>query len=86
MLESREHDRYAPLRNLVSPYILRRLKSDKAIASDLPDKTEVRAYCGLSKRQAALYERSVREMARAMRGLDGMKRRGLIRMALPVWW
>lgn len=77
-LESRQHDRYAPLRNLVSPYILRRLKSDKAIVSDLPDKTEVRAYCGLSKRQAALYEKSVREMARAMQGLDGMKRRGLI--------
>jgi SNF2 family DNA or RNA helicase len=78
VLNSREHDRYAPLRTLVSPYILRRLKSDKAIICDLPDKTEVRAYCGLSKRQAALYEKSVREMARAMRGLDGMKRRGLI--------
>ena len=77
-LDSREHDRYTPLRNLVSPYILRRLKSDKTIVSDLPDKSEVRAYCGLSKRQAALYKKSVEELTRAMQGLDGMKRRGLI--------
>jgi non-specific serine/threonine protein kinase len=77
-LESRPHNRYAPLAQLVGPYILRRLKSDKAVVRDLPDKTEVRAYCGLSKRQAALYEKSVREMARAMQGLEGMKRRGLV--------
>ncbi len=78
VLEAREHDRYTALRNLVSPYILRRLKTDKTIISDLPDKSEVKAYCGLTKRQAALYEKSVREMARLMKGLDGMKRRGLI--------
>ena len=77
-LESREQNRYAPLRSLVQPYILRRLKTDKRIIDDLPDKTEVRAFCGLSKRQAALYARMVQEMAEALAGLDGMKRRGLV--------
>jgi len=77
-LESREHDKYSPLRNLVSPYILRRLKTDKTIIADLPDKSEVKAWCGLSKRQAALYAKSVDEMARAMKDLEGIQRRGLV--------
>ena len=50
-LEAREQNRYAPLRSLVQPYILRRLKTDKRVIADLPEKTEVRAFCGLSKRQ-----------------------------------
>ena len=77
-LEQRAHDRYAPLRNLVGPYILRRLKTDKTIIEDLPDKTEVKAFCGLSKKQAALYARSVKELSQALGGADGMKRRGLV--------
>jgi non-specific serine/threonine protein kinase len=72
-------DHYAPLRRLVAPYILRRLKTDRAIAPDLPDKTEVKAYCGLSKRQAALYAKTVAELGEALEGLaDGMKRRGAV--------
>jgi non-specific serine/threonine protein kinase len=54
---------YAPLRELVRPYILRRLKTDKAVIADLPDKTEVKAYCSLSPRQAALYQQAVQELA-----------------------
>jgi len=77
-LEEREHDRYAPLRNLVGPYILRRLKTDKSIISDLPDKTEMKAFCGLAKKQAAIYARSVEELANALEELVGMKRRGLV--------
>ena len=77
-LEGREHDRYAPLRRLVGPYILRRLKTDKRVIADLPEKTEMRAYCGLSKRQAALYKKLVTELTEALDGLDGMKRRGLV--------
>jgi len=77
-LEAREHDRYSPLRNLVAPYILRRLKTDKRIIADLPDKTEVKAFCGLTKKQAALYARSVEELAASLKGLEGMKRRGLV--------
>ena len=77
-LEAREHDRYAPLRNLVRPYVLRRLKTDKSIIADLPDKTEMKAFCGLAKRQAAMYAKSVEELALALEELEGMKRRGLV--------
>ncbi len=77
-LEAREQDQYAPLRNLVQPYILRRLKTDKTIIADLPDKTEVHAYCGLSKKQAALYEKSVRELATALETPEGIQRKGLV--------
>jgi SNF2 family DNA or RNA helicase len=77
-LDAREQNRYAPLRSLVQPYILRRMKTDKRILADLPDKTELRAYCGLAKRQAALYAKLVKELADSLEGLDGMKRRGLV--------
>jgi len=70
---------YAPLRKLTQPYILRRLKTDKKIISDLPDKTEVTAWCGLSKNQAALYSKSVEQLSRELKkNSQGMKRRGLI--------
>jgi SNF2 family DNA or RNA helicase len=77
-LEQRDQDRYGPLRRLVQPYILRRLKTDKSIIADLPDKTEVKTFCGLTKKQAALYARSVEELARSLNGAEGMKRRGLV--------
>ena len=69
---------YAPLRRLVQPYILRRLKTDTRVIADLPDKTEVIAYCLLSKRQAALYQQSVEEMKQAIEALDGIERRGVV--------
>ena len=47
-LAERPQHRYGPLRALVRPYILRRLKTDKRVIADLPDKTEVKAYCRLS--------------------------------------
>jgi non-specific serine/threonine protein kinase len=77
-LSERESDQYAPLRNLVSPYILRRLKTDRSIISDLPEKTEVSAYCGLSKAQAAQYQQTVTQLAKAIANTDGIKRRGLV--------
>ncbi|MCX6348396.1 MAG: DEAD/DEAH box helicase [Candidatus Aureabacteria bacterium] len=77
-LGERERDRYAPLRNLVQPYILRRMKTDRSVIADLPDKTVMKAFCGLEKRQAALYARSVEELSRALDGVGGMKRRGLV--------
>lgn len=77
-LEKREHSQYAPLRRLVSPFILRRLKTDKSVIADLPDKTEVRAFCRLSKKQVMMYEQAVREMIYALKNADGIKRRGLI--------
>ena len=69
---------FAPLRRLVRPYILRRLKSDKSVIADLPDKTEMRALCSLTKRQAALYEQSVRELKERLQTAERIQRRGLI--------
>jgi non-specific serine/threonine protein kinase len=77
-LEAREQDQYAPLRNLIRPYVLRRLKTDKSIISDLPEKTEMKAFCGLSRAQAALYAESVQDLSRALTGMDGIQRRGLV--------
>jgi non-specific serine/threonine protein kinase len=72
------HGGYATLRRLVQPYILRRLKTDKSVIADLPDKTEVNAYCLLSRRQAALYKQSVEEMKDAIEARDGIERRGVV--------
>ncbi len=69
---------YAPLRALVQPYILRRLKTDKRVIADLPDKTEVRAYCALSKQQIALYRQAVEEMRSAIDAVDGIQRKGVV--------
>jgi non-specific serine/threonine protein kinase len=54
------------------------LKTDRSIISDLPDKTEVTAYCGLTKRQAALYAKTVEELEGMLDGLAGMERRGTV--------
>ena len=69
---------YGPLRNLVRPYILRRLKSDKSVISDLPDKTEVKAFCQLSRVQAALYQQAVKELAEQLGEAEGIRRRGVV--------
>ncbi len=75
-LASTEH--FRPLRNLVKPYLLRRLKTDKRVIADLPDKTELNAWCHLSPGQAALYQQSVKELARALDDTDGIARRGIV--------
>jgi hypothetical protein len=77
-LSARESDQYAPLRNLVRPYILRRLKTDRTIVTDLPEKTQLHAWCGLTKAQAALYRKEVKNLAAALETLNGMQRRGLV--------
>ena len=77
-LESREGERYAPLRSLVRPYLLRRMKTDRSVITDLPDKTEVRAYCSLTRAQAALYRATVEELEAGLREAEGIQRRGLI--------
>ncbi len=69
---------YAPLRRLVQPYIMRRLKTDRSVIDDLPDKTEVNAWCHLTRRQAALYQQGVEELGRALRERDGIERRGIV--------
>ncbi len=69
---------YSGIRKLTRPYILRRMKTDKRVISDLPDKTELSAWCGLSSIQAALYAKSVKELAEAIEDAEGIKRKGLV--------
>ncbi|MBI5525188.1 MAG: DEAD/DEAH box helicase [Deltaproteobacteria bacterium] len=77
-LVDQPHNPYGPLRDLVRPYILRRLKTDKTVISDLPDKTEVKAYCQLSRKQAALYQQAVKELAGQLDDAEGIRRKGLV--------
>ncbi|MBA3549238.1 MAG: DEAD/DEAH box helicase [Nannocystis sp.] len=69
---------FSPLRRLVRPYILRRLKTDRRVIADLPDKTEIDVNCGLTRPQAALYAQAVSDLAHQMREAEGIQRRGLI--------
>lgn len=57
------------LKRLVEPFILRRLKTDKNIVSELPDKIEQKVYCQLTKEQAALYQNVVKQLEDIMRGV-----------------
>jgi len=75
---SADSARFAPLRRLVRPFILRRLKTDRKVIADLPDKTEVQAFCSLSKRQAVLYQQTIDDLARQLEEAEGIHRRGLI--------
>jgi non-specific serine/threonine protein kinase len=69
---------YGPLRALVQPYILRRLKTDGRVIADLPDKTEVRAFCSLTRKQVGLYQQAVRELEGRLGATEGIERRGAI--------
>src|SRR4029453_17080532 len=73
-----QNDHSGPLRALVRPYILRRLKADKRVIADLPDKTELKAWCHLSPAQAALYQRAVKELAAALDDAEGIGRKGTV--------
>ena len=73
---------YSRLRKLISPYILRRLKSDKSIISDLPDKVEMKTYASLSKKQILLYKNLVREIRETIAKTEGIQRKGLILSSL----
>ena len=75
---------FAPLRRLIQPYILRRLKTDPRIVPDLPAKTEMRSECGLSRKQAALYQQAVDELQTQLRRFkdagrgNDIRRRGIV--------
>lgn len=66
------------LRSLVQPFILRRLKTDKNIIQDLPEKQEMNVYCGLSSEQAQLYQNLVDESLEKINETTGIKRHGLV--------
>jgi non-specific serine/threonine protein kinase len=81
-LAGRTENPYGPLRDLVRPYILRRLKTDRTVIADLPDKTEVTAYCSLTRLQAALYQQAVKDLSKELERSDGMKRKGIVLASL----
>ncbi|MDO9138977.1 MAG: DEAD/DEAH box helicase, partial [Methylobacter sp.] len=68
----------ATLKKLIQPFILRRLKTDKAIIKDLPDKIDNKIYCNLSKEQAALYEVVVNDVLAQLEEAEGIQRQGLM--------
>jgi SNF2 family DNA or RNA helicase len=67
------------LRRITQPFVLRRLKTDKTIISDLPDKQEMKVWCNLTQEQASLYAATVTDMLSRIDGAsDDITRRGLV--------
>ncbi|GAX37172.1 DEAD/DEAH box helicase [Nodularia sp. NIES-3585] len=66
------------LRDLVQPFILRRLKTDRDIIQDLPEKQEMTVFCGLAAEQAALYQQVVEASLAEIESAEGLQRRGMI--------
>jgi Superfamily II DNA/RNA helicases, SNF2 family len=69
---------YAKLRKMIHPFILRRLKTDKSIISDLPEKMEMNAYTALSKKQVILYKQLIKEISEKLETAEGIERKGLV--------
>lgn len=77
-----ENDGYTRLRRVVSPYILRRLKTDRSIISDLPERVEMKTYAELARKQIVLYHGLVDELKETLENTEGMQRRGLVLASL----
>lgn len=73
---------YAKLKNMISPFMLRRVKTDKSIISDLPDKLEQVDYVAVSKKQRVLYRKQVADLEKKLDEVDGIERRGLVLAAI----
>ncbi|URM99773.1 DEAD/DEAH box helicase [Actinomadura madurae] len=76
----REGDEQAALalKRATQPFILRRLKTDRSIISDLPEKQEIKVYCNLTTEQASLYQATVDDMLQQIAEADETQRRGLV--------
>lgn len=75
----KEHpEKYAQLKSMVAPFMLRRVKTDKSIIADLPEKLETIDYAALSKKQVVLYRKTVAEMEERIVNSDGIERRGIV--------
>lgn len=78
-LQKEKDSGYAKLKNVVSPFILRRLKTDRSVISDLPDKVEMKSYITLSKKQVALYGGLVDELKTKLEQYkEGIGRKGVV--------
>ena len=65
-------------RKITAPFVLRRLKTDKSIIQDLPDKLEFDQYCSLTANQAAIYENVTESILETIENSEGIERRGLV--------
>jgi SNF2 family DNA or RNA helicase len=74
----RDPAKTAHLRDLIRPFVLRRMKTDRSIISDLPEKMEMKVFCTLTTEQATLYEAVVQEMLERAEGAEGIRRRGIV--------
>ncbi|MGD9841407.1 MAG: DEAD/DEAH box helicase [Steroidobacteraceae bacterium] len=72
------------LRRMVAPFILRRVKTDPTVISDLPDKQESKVFCSLTREQASLYQSAVDESFAEIETVDGITRRGRVLALLTV--
>ncbi|MGH9079789.1 MAG: SNF2-related protein, partial [Acidimicrobiales bacterium] len=68
----------ARLRRITGPFVLRRLKTDRSIIADLPDKLEMKEFCNLTREQATLYQAVVDDMLARIDEAEGIERRGLV--------
>jgi len=75
---SRDAAATSQLQRLVAPFLLRRLKTDRSVIADLPEKIERKVYCTLTREQATLYEAVLRDAMRQIEEAEGMRRRGQI--------
>jgi superfamily II DNA or RNA helicase len=75
-------DAAARLKKLTGPFILRRLKTDRTVIADLPEKLEMKVYCNLTREQASLYAAAVEELNRDLESAEGIRRKGVILAAL----
>ena len=75
-------DGYARLKKIVSPFILRRMKTDRSIITDLPEKIEMKTYADLTKKQAVLYTAFVHDISKKLEKYEGIQRKGLILSSL----
>jgi SNF2 family DNA or RNA helicase len=74
----REREASRRLQRITTPFILRRLKTDRSIISDLPEKLEMKVFCTLSGEQGSLYASVVEDAEKKIRDAEGIQRRGVI--------
>ncbi|MCL5996209.1 MAG: SNF2-related protein [Chloroflexi bacterium] len=74
----RDPGQAATLKRLIQPLVLRRLKTDQSIITDLPEKMEMKVLCNLTPEQATLYEAVVKDMLKKIESSEGIERRGLV--------
>jgi SNF2 family DNA or RNA helicase len=73
-----DRDASERLRRITGPFILRRLKTDRSIISDLPEKQEMKVFCNLTREQASLYQAVVKDAHEAIESAEGITRKGLV--------